>query len=133
MQKNGNYIQIDKKKTISYVLSMLNEYDNNIEMKKQSESNPYKDPIYMKTDDGKFVEVPEDLQKYAISKWIEVKSMLDEKINYVNPESEEDIEKQVLEESYTMFDAIFQMILCLVIIFIILYTISLIRKGIIHL
>ena len=69
--------------------------------------------ISVKSEDGTYVEVPEDVQKYAIRKWVESKGEIHEKATC----------------GTSFMNSILQLIICLLIVFIFMYSLSCFRKG----
>lgn len=88
---NGNVLPIDTKVTFLYVFLLLSEYDRLTEKGLKPQTNPYADKIIMPTEGGKFVEVPKNVQQYAISEWISKKNDEDNNLTSVknNSDSEE--------------------------------------------
>lgn len=79
--RTGNDILLDQPELEKYVAQLLQEYDAN----PQSIKSPYTEAIIYKMDDGRFIEIPEDLQNSVISKWNAVKQMNKGKsIEYAN-------------------------------------------------
>ncbi len=149
MEKNGNYIPIDRTLTVLYIFALLDNYDSSIKKGIKSTTDPYRDTLFMKTEDDKYVEIPENLRKYAISQWLQDRKIKPRSHNDLQVEEEHanvntDIQSESKPEKcktcrkdrrhrdHTLIDTTFQLILCLIIIFTILYTLSLIRKGVIR-
>ena len=63
MEKNGNYISVDKTLMVLYIFALLDSYDKSTKNGTRSKIDPYRDTLYMKTDEQKYVEVPNDLRK----------------------------------------------------------------------
>ncbi len=72
--QNGNFIPIDQEATLKYVYGLLNEYDSkraeNINL--ENIPNPYKDKIVMPVGNGKFVGIPDQLQQFAVTQWLQI-------------------------------------------------------------
>jgi hypothetical protein len=70
----GNQINIPMNEMINFVHDKLYEYD---EMIKATEtmpnSSPYKDPVYYTTEEGKMVQIPDYVQKQAVSMYMQSK------------------------------------------------------------
>ena len=145
MEKNGNYIPVDKTLMVLYIFALLDDYDTSIKNGTKPKIDPYRNILYMKTDEQKYVEIPEDLRKYAILQWLQGRKIKPRDHNYLQSEEESiQISKSKTSEKcktcrkdkkhrdYTLIDTTFQLILCMIIIFTILYTLSLIRKGVLH-
>lgn len=142
------YVPLDQTFVLLYIFALLDAYDKSIRSNKKQlpESNPYTDKIMLKTDNGKYVELPGNVQKYAIEKWDEIKknksTQLEKPIisgtNQDNDDTDDEgkpciaCRKDKINSDSTLIDTTFQLILCLVMIFTILYTLSLIRKGAMH-
>lgn len=71
--QSGKFIPIDQNYALQYVFNLLNDYDkkkaSGIDLSNQT--NPYRDTLVMPVNNGKFIAVPEQLQQYAVGKWIE--------------------------------------------------------------
>jgi hypothetical protein len=145
MEKNGNYIPVDKTLMVLYIFALLDNYDTSIENGIKPKIDPYRDTLYMKTNEQKYVEIPEDLRKSAISQWLQDRKNKPRNHNYLRGEEEsihtlntktrekcKTCRKDKKRRDYTLIDTTFQLILCLMIIFTILYTLGLIRKGVLH-
>jgi len=149
MEKTGKVIPINQTLVMLYMFSLLDQYDIAIELKKSVEVDPYRDNIIMKTDDGKYIEIPIEMQKYAIQKWIETKGKKNNKPSYENAydqeykklhEQDDDTDddkachscrKEKKQSDYTVIDTSFQLILCLIVIFALIYALSSIRYYVI--
>lgn len=154
MEKNGNYLPIDRTLTVLYIFSLLDNYDLSIKKGNKPLIDPYRQTLYMRTDEDKYVEIPDDLRRYAIQQWLQERK-IEPRSNDENDSliSEETILKKRISEEIqpenkgekciscrkerrhkdrTLVDTTFQLILCLVIIFTILYTLSLVRRGVLR-
>jgi hypothetical protein len=80
--------------------------------------NPYQERLVLETKNGA-IEIPIEVQKAAILQWSNLKKN--------NKENKGDGEK-----SFDMVDSLFQFLLCILIIFTLMYTLSLFRKGVIR-
>lgn len=98
------------------VYSSLDSFDKN----NNTMSNPYKDRLTLDTAKGS-IEIPVEVQKSAINQWLNLKKnkVSQNKINYE-------------EKSFDMVDSLFQFLLFILIIFTLIYTFGLFRKGIIR-
>lgn len=63
-------------KCIKFVIGKLRNYDNNIGDISES---PYNSKIIMEIDNGKFVEIPHEIQHEAVKKWLATKGVDDVK------------------------------------------------------
>lgn len=72
---NGNTIPISATEALTYVKTLLSEYDEALKNSnnEEIESNPYTDKIIMPLVSGKFVEIPEAIQTNAINEWLSEK------------------------------------------------------------
>lgn len=69
-RQTGNKIAVTGQELIAYVKQQLANYDGSISKNKSlPKSNPYTHPIIYKTQNGKMIQVPEEIQKQAISSW----------------------------------------------------------------
>jgi hypothetical protein len=137
MEKNGKMIPINQTLVLLYMFALLDQYDIAFDLKQTYEIDPYRDKIIMKTDDDKYIEIPQEMQKYAIQQWTDMK---DKKPSYkqeykaiLDDDTDDDkacrsCRKERKREDHTVIDTSFQLILCLLIIFTILYTLSLLRQ-----
>lgn len=64
-QITGNKIPISKEELINYTHKQLSLYDAG----KMQDANPYSQPIVYITKEGKMIQVPQEIQKEAISSW----------------------------------------------------------------
>lgn len=65
--KTGNNIEVPFDELKKYVINLLHEYKKNNHTADQI--NPYSDPIIYKTSDGKFLQIPQNIQKQAIDEY----------------------------------------------------------------
>ena len=139
MEMSGKIIPVNQTLILLYMFALLDQYYIAYELKNKIDVNPYRDNITMKTDDGKYVEIPQDMRKYAIQKWIEMKSDKNKKHKNLKQKHDDDTDedracyscrKEKKCNDHTLIDTSFQLILCLLIIFTLLYTLSLLRQGI---
>lgn len=148
MEKTGNIIPIDQNLIMSHMFSLLKQYDIDSELKSPTKIDPYRDDLIMKTTDDRYIEIPREIQKYAVQKWIEMKGhkynkpsyeqidyLFDEENKIQNDQDDntdddkacQSCRKERKESEYTLIDTSFQLILCLIIIFVLLYALSSIR------
>ena len=145
--EDNDKIPADKMLIVLYVLLLLSEYDKQIDNKEIPASNPYIDRITMPTE-GDYIEVPKELQRIAIQKWILSKE--EDK----NEDSEEHNRQSDRDDSYVVnsedniivhddtcyckscdykkssyFASIIQIVVCLLIIIAIFYLLSWMRQG----
>jgi hypothetical protein len=70
-QETGNKVPIASQELTNYVYKKLATYGEQIKTTKIMPSrNPYTQSIIYKTEDGKTIKIPKDIQKQAISNWI---------------------------------------------------------------
>lgn len=93
------------------VYSALDNFDN----KNDTTINPYKDVLQFQTHEGT-IEIPTEVQKAAILQWTNLKNKN---------------KNEIKKTSVDMVDSLFQFLFCILIIFTLLYTLSLFRKGVI--
>lgn len=144
MEINENYIPIDRTLMVLYIFTLLNEYDIALKNGDNPKIDPYRSTLYMETDNNKYVEIPEDLRKYAILQWLQNRKIKPRYDNYVYTEEHVPVNnssknekcktcrKDIRHRDYTLVDTTFQLILCLIIIFTIFYILGLIRRGVVH-
>lgn len=116
-EKNNQYISEEDAMVILYVFTLLDEYDN-ADNNNKPQNDPYKQKIYVKSEEGLNLMIPEDTQRYAIYKWIESKKSA----KLIK------LEKSQCDNSFT--NSVVQLIMCLIIVFIFIYFLSCFRKGI---
>lgn len=116
-ENNDNgYDENMHKLMLLHVYSLLDMYDNNLTL--QPLPNPYQDKLIFETKQGT-VEIPIEIQKAAIVQWNALKEK--RKLNNVSTDNQ-----------VNMIDSLFQFLLCILIIFTLMYTLSLFRKGVIR-
>ena len=126
---------IDKTESVSYIFSVLDDYNKKVENGETPDIDPYREHIYMKSNDGRYVQVSEDLQKFAIREWLAKRGLEPRNVTMEESISKSDdkckmCKRDGKKRDRTLIDTTFQLILCLIIIFTILYTLSLVKKGI---
>jgi len=67
---SGNNLPINLNDTSLYVMALLNDYDKRMKNGDVPKINPYKDRLVMQMENGKFVEVPYEIQSEAVKKWL---------------------------------------------------------------
>ena len=73
-QKTGNNIPIPVDELVAYVQERLNQYDMLTQATEAVPSyNPYTHPIIYPREDGKTVQIPEDIQKQAVGIYLRKK------------------------------------------------------------
>lgn len=102
------------------VYSALDEFDNT---NGNALLNPYQDKLTLDTANGS-MQIPLEIQKSAINQWSNLKK------NNISQNDQNDQDNK--ENSYDMVDSLFQFLLCILIIFTLMYTLSLFRKGVIR-
>jgi len=70
----GNQIEIDPNLVSDQVILLLDEFHDKVSRGETPEINPMKERIIMQTDEGKAFEIPEDIQRMAIEKWLSMKN-----------------------------------------------------------
>jgi hypothetical protein len=101
---------------ILYIFALLDTYDKAID-KSTIEIDPYREKIHMRTDGGDYIQVPDELHKYAIEQWIEKKGKLGK--------------NTMMDENNDLVNDIIQLVLCIFVIFVLIYCLSLMRKGLV--
>jgi hypothetical protein len=129
-----NMIPLDKTLVILYVFALLDEYDRANDKGEQPEVDPYREKILIKTDNGKYAVVPEEIQQHSINEWVSTKGIKNGKPKYSNGGEHDNSDDDSYEndKDNTLIDTAFQLIFCLLIIFIVLYSLSLFRKGLVR-
>jgi hypothetical protein len=130
----NNKIPVEYNKLFNYVTKKLKEYDlsrinndtdveDNNDKNKKKITNPYYDPLFMKLENGKYIEIPLEIQEDAINKWSENSNTgFDlETISNNKREKLQNLEKEKAMEPFSLTTAFMQMIICVIIILIILY------------
>src|SRR4051812_30331407 len=74
-QYTGKNIPLRLDKCINFVSLKLQEYDYALENGKKIGDSPYHNKIVMSTEDGKFVEIPTEIQNEAVKLWLAQKEM----------------------------------------------------------
>jgi hypothetical protein len=108
-----------------YVFSILDEFDRDVVNKKKLSFNPYIDRISMAMDGGTMIFVPVDIQKQIVYDWVTTKHLIS--IPPV-PKSAEEIKKDMIITDDNFIDTSLQTILCIIIIFVILYALGSMRQ-----
>jgi hypothetical protein len=70
----GNQIEINPNLVSDQIILLLDEFHDKISRGETPEINPMKERIIMQTDEGKAFEIPEDIQRMAIEKWLAIKN-----------------------------------------------------------
>lgn len=112
-----NYDENLHKAMLLQVYSTLDAFDNT---NGGSMTNPYQDRLTFETSTGS-MQIPLEIQKAAIDQWVNLKKNNVAQNNQVDKEN-----------SFDMVDSLFQFLLCILIIFTLMYTLSLFRKGVIR-
>lgn len=89
--------------------------------------NPYRDTMYMPTENNQYVQIEYDFQKECIKEWLTEKKINPRFYFSDNEAKEEDLYDN--DKEYTMIDIIFQLVLCFIIILTILYVFSLFKNN----
>ena len=116
-----NKIPVEYNKLFNYVTKKLKEYDlskvyNDTDVDEKKKLNPYYDPLFMKLENGKYIEIPLEIQEDAINKWSENSNTGFDLETIVN----EKREKRAMEP-FSFTTALMQMTICIIIVLIILY------------
>jgi hypothetical protein len=67
----GNYIGVEPKVVINYVMSLLDDYEYKLNNGLKPDVDPYRESIVMTLEDGRQIEVPEELQRTAVVRWVQ--------------------------------------------------------------
>ena len=136
-QYTGNYVPIDPIQSSLHVVALLNNYDRRMKNRKKSKINPYKEKIYMKSSNGKYIEIPESVQKTAISTWLKTRKNVQQELQELQELNEDgDTDKDnYIDNSYideicgknNMIDLMFQLTLCVIISFAVIYSFRLLK------
>lgn len=70
----GDQVQIDPDLVSDQVITLLDDYDEKTARGEKPDINPMKEKIIIRTNDGKAFEIPEDIQRAAIEKWLAIKN-----------------------------------------------------------
>lgn len=65
-----NYVSVEE--MVKYMFSVLEEYDRCLMKKKNAKTNPMSGRVMMRVSNGLSFEIPENIQKMAISKYLEM-------------------------------------------------------------
>ena len=117
--QNEQDIQFDEELNKAMLLSVYSALDEFDKSNGGMMVNPYQDKLSLETSNGTTMEIPIDVQKAAIIQWQNLKNKNKNDMN------------DVKESSVDMIDSLFQFLFCILIIFTLMYTISLFRKGVI--
>lgn len=123
----GNYIQIDPEVATRYVVKQLEKYDKMSDSGVETKMNPYNERIIMALEDGRQIEIPDDIQRLAIAKYVSenaIQAKHDRPTIKVHEISDD------MDDEQSMLSVFFQITVCLVIIITILYLLTLLRKGV---
>lgn len=69
-QYTGNSVPISALDTSAHVIALLEDYDRRMNEGINPSINPYKDRIVMTTQEGRMIEIPQDIQEDAIQQWV---------------------------------------------------------------
>lgn len=100
---NGNVIPINALEASEYTKMLLSEYDNIIKNHKDTkiDINPYSDKIIMPLENGKFVEIPQNIQDSAILEWQnEQNELKDSRFESNESNDSNDFEENEFDKSY---------------------------------
>lgn len=122
---SGNNLPINLNDTSLYVMALLNDYDKRMKNGDVPKINPYKDRLVMQMENGKFVEVPYEIQSEAVKKWLAtpIKGGTITRINQLD--TEDDLADDI-DDSF-LFNII-KVIVVLIIVVMIVYFVSLSNK-----
>lgn len=98
------------------VYSMLDVYDNS--PNNVAKVNPYQDKLYLTFDNDQQIEIPNGVVQTAITQW----QKLNNKKSVTN-------KNKVNEDNSDFTDMLFQFLMCLLIVFTLMYTYSLFKRG----
>jgi hypothetical protein len=95
-KKTGKNIEVNKDELIQIVLDKVANYDNLVNSGDLSPNlpSPYDEPIFTKVSNGKLVQIPPDIQKEAITYWMNTINNMYETENNNNEEQENRIDHQ---------------------------------------
>ena len=99
-----------------HVYGVLDSYDNGNKI-----INPYTDRLVYDSSHGD-IEIPMEIQKAAINQWKILKNVKTESTN----------KNENNKNSSNVVDSLFQFLLCILIIFTLMYTLSLFRRGVVR-
>jgi hypothetical protein len=122
-----------------YLFVLLDQFDKDIIAGKKIRFNPYIDPISINMgtkNKNLIVFIPKEIQKETINEYHSIKNLLNHKNKKENENDKEKYitcDKESIKKDYTLIDTSLQIISCIIMIFIILYILSLIRKSIMKL
>lgn len=122
----GNFIQIDPEQATEYVISQLQKYDDATDNGHHPKFNPYTERIIMTLDDKRQVEVPEEIQRMAITQYVSQNSVREQ--HYETKTEAHEVDDSDDQSATSIF---VQIVICLIIILTILYLLTLIRKGLV--
>ena len=123
---NNNDTQYDEefhKEMLLFVYKMLDEYDNKpTDVYYIHIINPYEDKLKYKKN-GNTIEIPIEIQKAAVLQWTNMKNNKSNS-NVTNKKTSCDV-----IESSDMIDSLFQLLFCILILFVLIYMSSLFING----
>jgi hypothetical protein len=99
-----------------HVYGVLDDYDDGNKI-----INPYTDRLVYDSSHGD-IEIPIEIQKAAINQW---KILKNGKLKSTN-------KNKIKKDSSNVVDSLFQFLLCILIIFTLMYTLSLFRRGVVR-
>lgn len=119
----GKNIPLQLDTGINYVIEKLKAYDNalatNPDLITRSDS-PYNHKIIMKTNEGKYIEIPTEVQREAIKKWMIMKSPQSNKeLIDDTTDTDSEIEVEVKKKKKSKLDSMFNNTLFIILLFII--------------
>jgi hypothetical protein len=102
-------------KCISFVIETLRKYDENINNNIHVDKSPYNSKIIMETKEGKYIEIPMEVQNEAIQKW------LYEKENPKNIANQPKLSIKQKKQQESSYDILLIILVILMLIFCIYY------------
>lgn len=133
-------METDKTSAILYVFKLLEDYDIATKNGTKPKIDPYRDELYLINDNDVHIEISDNLRKTAIREWLQQRNIAPRGHTYSEERiisSEETTVKSNKcmscrrdgrHSNRTLIETSIQLILCIIIIFMMLYMLSRIKK-----
>ena len=72
-KKTGNNVEVNRNDILNKAIEMLMHYDSLSKNTKKRMRNPYDSTMYAQLENGKMIQIPEDIQNEAIIRWSDTK------------------------------------------------------------
>ena len=68
-KKTGRNVSVSKNELVTVTIDKLMYYDSLTPKQRKNKKCPYTEPIFTKLNGGKIIQIPDNIQKLAISEW----------------------------------------------------------------